>query len=268
MLARWKPGQENNKGRKVDLGVGQLQGGYEYLSERWNWTVKQVRLFLSKLMGESMIEKAQPTLSTPINLSEQKKMQKPGSKKGKQTNNQIQVITLCNYRKYQVAHELLELEKGQATGQPRGKRGASEGQDLNTVTLKQETTLQRANTNPDIDVLETKLLDACNGAAANPAVAPGILTLTEPLKWLQHGCDLELDILPTIRARSHKLRPGSVKNWSYFTQAVADAKASREAPMPEGNARQPASGGWRDEEAERRKKLRDALEKVKAEYNG
>jgi hypothetical protein len=104
-------------------------------------------------------------------------------------------------------------------------------------------------------VLETKLLDACNGAAANPAVAPGILTLTEPLKWLQHGCDLELDILPTIRARSHKLRPGSVKNWSYFTQAVADAKASRELPMPEGHAKAKHVSFKEAEEAARKAKI-------------
>lgn len=145
MLARWKPGQENNKGRKVDLDVGQLQGGYDFLADRWNWTVKQVRLFLSKLMGESMIAKEQPKISTPVNLSEKNKMQNPGTKKGKQSGNQIQVITLCNYRKYQVAQELMELEKGQAKRQARGKRGASEGQDLNKETKKQE---ERKKDNP------------------------------------------------------------------------------------------------------------------------
>ncbi len=81
-------------------------------------------------------------------------------------------------------------------------------------------------------VLADTLLDACNGAAANPASFPGILVLAEPIRWLEGGCDIDLDIVPTIRARAHKLRPGSVKNWSYFTQAIADAKASREAPMP------------------------------------
>jgi len=138
MLARWKPGQENNKGRKVDLDSGQLQGGYEYLAGRWNWTVKQVRLFLSKLIGEAMIEKNQPDLSTSVNLSSSEKDQKQGTKKGKQSSNQIQIITLCNYGKYQVAKELLELEKGQAERQARGKRGASEGQDLNKETKKQK----------------------------------------------------------------------------------------------------------------------------------
>jgi hypothetical protein len=59
--------------------------------------------------------------------------------------------------------------------------------------------------------------------------------LSEPIKWLESGCDLELDILPTVKARAHKLRPGSIKNWSYFTDAIADAKAAREAPMPKGS---------------------------------
>lgn len=132
MLARWKPGQENNKGRKIDLDAGQLQGGYEFLASRWNWTIKQVRLFLTKLIGEGMIDKKQPELDHSTRNS------KVGSKKGKQSSNQIQVITLCNYRKYQVAKEILALQEGQAEGQARGKRGASEGQHLNKETRKQE----------------------------------------------------------------------------------------------------------------------------------
>ena len=115
--------------------------------------------------------------------------------------------------------------------------------------------------------METKLLDACNGAAANPAASPNIMVLSEPIKWLEGGCDLDLDILPTIRARAHKLRPGSVKNWSYFTQAVADAKASREAPMPEGNAK--ATGKpWEDDEMRRRRELKAIFDKARVEHNG
>ena len=36
MLARWKPGSENNKGRKIDMEAGELQGGYDYLAKRWD----------------------------------------------------------------------------------------------------------------------------------------------------------------------------------------------------------------------------------------
>lgn len=101
--------------------------------------------------------------------------------------------------------------------------------------LKENTTLhwrERAN----LDKLETALLTACNGAAS-AAASPGLLSMAEPIKWLENGCDLELDILPTVKARAHKLRPGSLKAWSYFTDAIADAKATRLKPMPNGGAR-------------------------------
>lgn len=130
---------------------------------------------------------------------------------------------------------------------PQNDRGVCPKMGVQNDSLK-NTTLDKAQAQArgqdekiDLDRLETRLLDACNGAAANPAVAPNILVLSEPLKWIKAGCDLELDILPTIRARAHRMRPGSVKNWSYFTQAVADAKASREAPMPVGEAGQSSS---------------------------
>lgn len=122
-----------------------------------------------------------------------------------------------------------------ATGSPPGTPQVPHNDSL------KPTTLNVARDRASLDVLEAKLLTACNGAAANPAIAPAILVLSEPIKWLEAGCDLELDILPTIKARAHKIRPGSIKNWSYFTQAVADARANREAPMPPGEAKPAAA---------------------------
>lgn len=129
MLARWKAGTEVNKGKKIDLEIGQLQGGYSFLALRWNWTLKQVRSFLEKLVIERMIDKGQPEDRLPLACPEDER----ASKQGKQRGNQIQVITLCNYRKYQIAWEAAKLMEGQAEG----KRGASEGQHLNTETKKQ-----------------------------------------------------------------------------------------------------------------------------------
>ncbi len=87
----------------------------------------------------------------------------------------------------------------------------------------------------EIDALRDRLLASANGAMANPAACPGILVLSEPMRWLRDGCDLELDILPTLKARGHNAAPRSIKSWSYFTQAVSDAKAARLRPMPAGN---------------------------------
>lgn len=126
MLARWKSGAEVNKGRKVEMEIGQLQGGYSFLALRWNWTVKQVRAFLDKLIAETMIQKGQPFAESEAS--------EEASKKGKQQGNQVQVITLCNYKKYQIAAEVDEMLEGQAKGKPR----ASEGQHLNKETRIQE----------------------------------------------------------------------------------------------------------------------------------
>jgi uncharacterized protein YdaU (DUF1376 family) len=59
--------------------------------------------------------------------------------------------------------------------------------------------------------------------------------------WLSAGCDVELDIIPTIR----RLRGG--QSWKYFTRAIMDAKATRETIPPEGTpsagpARRPGYG--------------------------
>jgi hypothetical protein len=125
MLAAWKEGVPvMNKGQKMTLGTGQLMAGYSWLADRWNWTVKTVRTFLAKLMGsdEAMIaERTEP---------------KHGQEKGKQKGNQVRVLTICNYRKYQIANEILGIEKGQA----KGKRAASQGQESNTVEQGNNTT--------------------------------------------------------------------------------------------------------------------------------
>lgn len=57
----------------------------------------------------------------------------------------------------------------------------------------------------------------------------------EMKKWLAAGCDLDSDILPVIRAAVAK---GEVRNaWTYFTQAIVNARAARLAPMPKPTLR-------------------------------
>lgn len=116
--------------------------------------------------------------------------------------------------------------------------------------------------------LSEKLIEAGGQGLANPANSPGLLVLSEPQRWLAAGCDLTLDILPTITARSSNARPGSIRSWSFFTQAVADAKATREAPMPAGyavTARPPHRMSHEDRQAAMRARLREADEREERE---
>jgi len=51
--------------------------------------------------------------------------------------------------------------------------------------------------------------------------------------WIANGCDFEQDILPTVKRLTDRQPPGGIHGWGYFTRAIAQAKAEREAPLPE-----------------------------------
>lgn len=84
----------------------------------------------------------------------------------------------------------------------------------------------------DLQQLQDRLLDACNGALDNPANCLGLLNLAIPQMWLAEGADLELDVLPTLRAIGQRDHGKRIKAWNYFTAAVAQTKAARLAGLP------------------------------------
>jgi hypothetical protein len=92
----------------------------------------------------------------------------------------------------------------------------------------------------DLDELEKQLLGACNGALANPVNCMGLLNLATPQMWLAEGSDLELDILPTLRAIGKLHHGKGISSWAYFNKPIADATARRKAGMPAGYVGKPA----------------------------
>jgi uncharacterized protein YdaU (DUF1376 family) len=110
-------------------------------------------------------------------------------------------------------------------------------QDTRKKDTKQRSSQTPAAAAPSLDELENKLLAACNGALANPCNSQGLLSLAVPQMWLSHGADLDLDVIPTLRAVGKRDHGKGISSWSYFTKAVADAVARRKAAvMPEGYA--------------------------------
>lgn len=80
--------------------------------------------------------------------------------------------------------------------------------------------------------LSNRLMEACNGSLDNPVNCMGLLNVSIPTMWINQGCDLELDILPTLRAAGKKHHGKRIRSWSYFTAMVAEAKATRERGLP------------------------------------
>ena len=94
-----------------------------------------------------------------------------------------------------------------------------------------------ASSRADLDELENQIRFAA-GLLNDPS--PSFFDLSEPLRWLENGFDLELDILSTLCAvRERKTKP---RSWGYFSQAIADAHATRISPL-NGKPQENTNGG-------------------------
>jgi len=93
-----------------------------------------------------------------------------------------------------------------------------------------------------------RITEACNGALANPATAPGLLSMATPMMWIDQGADLDRDVIPTLTAAGQKFHGKGIRSWDYFTGMIAEAKAKREAGLPVVAVNQPAAkaGGLRE----------------------
>jgi len=112
----------------------------------------------------------------------------------------------------------------------------------------------------ELDDLENRLTEAASKSLS--PVSAGLLVLSKPLAWLEAGCDLELDILPAIRAASARASPRSIKSWAYFEGAVMQALANRTAPIQKSEPQNANSG----RSAKGENPLMAAIEKHKSRF--
>jgi hypothetical protein len=115
MLANFSERKISTKGVTTILGPGQTLAGRAFLARRWNWTEKTVRLWLDRLQKELMITLACETL-------------KQGHSQGHTPN----VLTICNWSKYQIS----EVAAGPPLGWPEGHPGATQGPNYNKEVSK------------------------------------------------------------------------------------------------------------------------------------
>lgn len=136
--------------------------------------------------------------------------------------------------------EIEKAESNQCPENPLHRAGQSHSQfHIQKEELVAAAELEPARPSPEpkaalkpLDELYNRLIDAGGKALADPVNAQGLLQLSFPLMWIERGCDLEKDILPTIRAKAktHKGKP--IKAWNYFTEAVVEAMVARTSPLP------------------------------------
>lgn len=233
--AAWKPRRVRHKGKLVDLQRGQLLAGRAFLAERFGWSEKKIRTWLKLLVTENMIEN--------------------GQSKGHYAN----VVTICNYDKYQS----VEKSEGQPKGQSAASVGPVEGQTLTKDTKLTNTADDTRARKIDTSELYDKLVEAANGSLHPLAVGMGLMAVSDPIGWIRGGADIDLDILPAVRELGHKATKGSVQSWRYFANKVAELKARRERGLPEVAvpAERPV---YEDFRAKRQRENREFLDLVRS----
>lgn len=128
---RFEDGYVMNGGHKMRIERGQLVGAISWLAHRWNWTPKTVRGFLDALAEDGMI-----TRDTPGTTNEQTFSDETGSKKGMQRGKQAQVITVCNYSKFNSFTPMQGSAEGHAKGTQGARKGHAEGNIYKEEELK------------------------------------------------------------------------------------------------------------------------------------
>lgn len=136
--AAYEPSRITNKGREMMLNPGQLMGAYAYLSDVWNWTPETTRYFLKRLELTLMITRW------------------CDKQKESKNHNQCQVISVCNYERYQITYQsepqAIQQAFSQAVSQANNKRATSQPQESNTLTIntKKDSSVASA-TLPGVD---------------------------------------------------------------------------------------------------------------------
>jgi hypothetical protein len=169
--AAWKSKRVNHKGKPLQLERGQVLAGRRHLAETWGWGEKQVRNFVEMLRDQKMIE-------------------------GGQSNGHFaNVITICNYDRYQTATERANQSKGQSGASAGPERGQTFTKGTTVEGREESPNGQSVNyaareTQTDRPAEKSDLKTAFNGATATMVadVAKWMgVPATDPLaaKWLQ-----------------------------------------------------------------------------------
>ncbi len=104
LMAAYAPRVFQVGGLSVTLERGDLVASERFLAERWNWTYKAVRCFVTKLRAQQMLKR--------------------GATKGAGRGAAIAVLSICNYEEFQMPQDAEGRSKGRSKGRSNVDFGA------------------------------------------------------------------------------------------------------------------------------------------------
>lgn len=172
---RYRDGHIMNKGRLMEVKPGQLLGAVSWLGNRWNWTPHTVRWFLDKLEELGMIERRSDLAEHgSTQISHNQNHENYRSQRGASNRNQINLITVCNYKIYQSVNDTEPRPIVADKPQAHREQTASAPQHLNKGRKEED----RKDIRPGSDALPLQLEDQPDPESAVMADIIDIYNLT------------------------------------------------------------------------------------------
>lgn len=129
-------------------------------------------------------------------------------------------ITICNYNEYQNTE--------------RKEKRTDNAESNASATHRQRTKETNKQINNNTTLLGGRVSELYEALGiTDETMSPGLLSLSDPLHWIESGCDLDKDVLPTLRTIA--ARGKSITSFAYCSKAVFEARDMRLAPAPEVN---------------------------------
>lgn len=210
--AAFAPHQIGIKGKTVTIGRGQLSHSLRHLATTWKWDEAKVRRFLSRIERDEMIRCVADAGQN--------------------------VITICNYEKYQDPRSVGDVTTAASSTQHRRSTDAIYKEDNNTSPNGEGASAPRNSLEKDYFDKGKKVLGSKAGgvlasllkAKGSPEAAYGVLIAAEdaqnPMEYVQ-GAIREKPKLEPKPARKHD--PQYDELWAEQERMVREKYAAREA---------------------------------------
>ena len=231
--AAWKP-MTVRAGRAVlQIDRGQIACSLRFLATRWKWPEPSVRRFLSRLAagGDDALVRIDATQSaTQITICNYDKYQ--NSRRSERRSTDAEATHSCTQSTTQKTTQSSDCEIKENAKTWRTRDAVNDALiDVKPTQIIRE----QVTNNKDAGLSARERLDrlgqACREAAGYETdPSPGLLSLAPIIGLMEQGMDLELDILPAIKATAARMRRPA-RSWEYFRDAITEWHEKRNRPV-------------------------------------
>jgi hypothetical protein len=193
VLAAWADTEQDWRGKPITIARGQVMISTRRLAKLVGISHQSARTIIAHMVQHNIVKINTPNSTHPS------------------------VITICNFGKYQDKQHNENTTDNTALTQRQHSANTQKNKETNKQSNK-GLSLTRIS-------IEKKLREAAG--ASLDCMRASLHDIDPIMGLIEGGLDLDTDILPAIRAKAERSRPGSMRGWKPFAMAVEDSVANR-----------------------------------------